>query len=322
MKERDIAAWARQLDRKLTDAPPPPLGPSRTRRRRRRGLRMRSGPAIALGLGVGWALAGTPEAPLRLEPALVELRVPTPSSPLPDCVQFGDAGAVALRGACAWQLTSPAMTVASFGDSSMRLADGMLTVVDGWLVFDVERVEVGPPVRVGVAGGVVEVLGTRFSVYQDETRGHVELVEGRIRMLGDAGADATLQPGDRFTWHATRPGELQTAAERASAHAASEAPARRVRESKGVNEPIREIAALRAEGRFLEALDLARRWAKESRSARTREVLHYEAGTLIEGPMGDASAACRHWREHLARYPKGRYTEQVALRLARLGCST
>lgn len=285
-------------------------------------MRLRSVPALALGLGVGWALTATPERPIPLETALHDLRAVTPASGLPDCVRPRGDGTIGLSGTCAWPLASPAMTVASFGDASVRVEGDVVTVLDGWLVFDVERVQEGAPsVRVGVAGGMIEVLGTRFSVYQERTRGHVELVEGRIRMLEHSGVASTLSPGDRFTWHSVASAELQTAVERLPSAAAPDGQVTsRPRTPRRASEPIREIAALRAEGRYLEALDLARRWASDSRSARTREVLHYEAGTLIEGPMGDASAACRHWREHLARYPKGRYTEQVALRLARLGC--
>jgi len=333
MVDTEFSELARQLDAKLTEGATPGSLKQLLARgtvSRRTSPRVRPPVLVALGVVVGVvasAITFTPDA--TPEDSLAVAPVVTPvEAALGDCVRPGAEGVLELPAACTWQSTSPALEVVSMGNSRLRVEGEEVFVLDGWVVFDVDPVREGPPVRIGVSEGTIEVIGTRFSVYQDHSRGHVELVEGRIRWLprsvGEEVADPVeLDPGDRFAWGApsrslatgVAEGEAQVAqGERAGAGEPGRAP----KTPKSID----DIGRLRAKGRYLEALVLARDLARKTRDPRTREVLHYEAGTLIEGPLGDAGAACEHWREHLSRYPTGRYAESVTHRLARLECGT
>jgi hypothetical protein len=81
-----------------------------------------------------------------------------------------------------------------------------------------------------------------------------------------------------------------------------------------------ELRALRRAGRYVEAERRLEGALAEPWTARAREVLHYELGTIVERHTGDADRACALWREHLARFPKTRYAAAIADARRRLGC--
>ncbi len=84
---------------------------------------------------------------------------------------------------------------------------------------------------------------------------------------------------------------------------------------------IDEVAALRKQGRYVEAAavlrraDRARRWDR-----RTAQVLSYELGEIMARHLGDREAACAHWVRHRERFEGGRYARAVANAVERLGC--
>ena len=251
------------------------------------------------------------------------------------CASRSGADGWILEGVCSLRLEDPALTIASVGTSKLRAEGHRITVDEGWIVFDVEPVDGPQPVQVAVATGVIEVLGTRFSVYQDERRGHVELVEGRIRFVDDhGGAAIVLEPGQRHGWE--RHGTPQPDAARdseATDEPVEAQPQRRGPDGTQPTDPpeppisradddavasrpgsLDDIGRLRAKGQYAAALALIERLTDDAEDRRTREVLHYEAGTILDDALHDPRA-CAHWAEHRRRFADGRYHDEVQRRL-------
>jgi hypothetical protein len=68
-------------------------------------------------------------------------------------------------------------------------------------------------------------------------------------------------------------------------------------------------------------VDRLRAGERKGWSARGRQLVSYEIGSLLERQLQDVDAACEHWAAHLERYPKGRYDSIIARSIARLGCA-
>jgi len=311
---------ARRLDGKLTDQTVPPIertdalvsGVPSGRSR----IRVRAPVWVALGvaLGVGVQMrSDRPESTLARAFQDID-RIAIQAGPSLDaCVRTTNPNVVELEGPCTWRSSDPAMTVSSIGSSRLRTAEGVVRIESGWLVFDVDPVTDRLPVQLAVSVGIIEVIGTRFSIYQDAVRGHVELVEGKIRLIQPTGAVTELEPGDRFAWEGSNEAQAHARHDRRQA---SKRPPKPAADETSIS----DIARLRIEGRYLDALDLARRLGAQTKDRHVQEVLNYEVGTIIEEPLNDASAACRHWQRHLSLFPAGRYDERVRDRLARLQC--
>ncbi|MBC8067072.1 MAG: hypothetical protein IAG13_01965, partial [Deltaproteobacteria bacterium] len=78
---------------------------------------------------------------------------------------------------------------------------------------------------------------------------------------------------------------------------------------------------LRRDGRYVDAAARLEQALRESWPARTREVLHYELGTILDAHLDGGERACAHWHEHLARFPRTRYARAVADARQRRGCT-
>ncbi len=116
------------------------------------------------------------------------------------------------------------------------------------------------------------------------------------------------------------------AARRASRHRSEAKPATEQRPAGSADEAaliIEQVARLRAQKRYTEAVDVLRR-AENARTwdRRTAQVLSYERGEILERHLsqGDPSAACAHWARHQARFGEGRYARAVTAAQERLGC--
>jgi len=251
----------------------------------------------------------TPTAPVE----------PSPEPPPPTCASRSGTDGWTLEGACSLELSDPALTIASVGTSKLRVDGRRVTVDEGWVVFDVEPVDGPEPVRVGVATGTIEVLGTRFSVYQDALRGHVELVEGRIRFVdAHTRAAIVLEPGQRHGWtHGLPSPPEQTKDDTPSPLPSPPHSSKRTAPSEpdAPAGSLDDIARLRARGDYTGALKLIRRLTKITKDQRVREVLHYEAGTIIDDVQDDDDRACAHWAEHQRQFTDGRYRAEVARRV-------
>lgn len=115
------------------------------------------------------------------------------------CTVHQDHEAVDFSGRCVVQLAS--VSVRTDAESKIRNTQEGVQVLRGSAWFEVAHVPAGaPPVRVRVGGGVIEVLGTKFSVDQNDRDGSVDLLEGRIRFVAMDGALVDIRPGERFRW--------------------------------------------------------------------------------------------------------------------------
>jgi transmembrane sensor len=209
-----------------------------------------------------------------------------------------------------------------------------LRVVRGAVGILVEkRVSDAPPARVLVSHGVIEVLGTAFTVVQRDDGGEVSLHEGTIRFVGADGSSAVLAPGERLAWPRARevrvpapppapPPQRRPPRRRASRPepppaAPAEAPARRPPEAVAL---LARIDELRSRGRYADAADELSRALEGDWRPATRERLSFELGALLTYQVGDRLRACAHWRRHRARFGAGRYEDEVERAWERLGC--
>ncbi|MBL8919237.1 MAG: FecR domain-containing protein [Myxococcaceae bacterium] len=218
--------------------------------------------------------------------------------------------------------------------ASLRPLDDGLEVVAGKVSLDVDHAHPrAAPFRVRVSHGLIEVLGTRFIVVQGELGGEVTLLRGSIRFLADDGQRRLLEPGETLRW----PLPPVAAAIEAPAPAPKPAPAPStpprtprptaapVKEALGtppfdVAQFIDELALLRSRGAYEEAVARLTRTLAEGHAPATDERLSFELGSLLGRQLRDAERACAHWREHLRRFPQGRYQADVTQARAELGC--
>lgn len=250
-----------------------------------------------------------------------------------DCRETMDAGDAVLRGSC--RLVSDAMSIETWDETRLHDGPAGVRVLHGAALFSVEKVAPnGSPVRVEVSHGVIEVLGTRFTVEQSGDGGHVDLFEGRIRFVDEQGA-TEVAPGERLGWGArARPRErvpddrpvhdvdpsggakVPSAADaeadrERAAPAASERPDAPSTRPSDATHIIEKVATLRARGRYRAAADVLRRALRRPWERRTAEVLSYELGRILERQLHDEQAACAHWRRHDERFGAGRYADAV-----------
>lgn len=230
----------------------------------------------------------------------------------PTCEGDVDGDVVRVDAGCRMTLDAPALAVEAWGPARIVRARDGLRLLDGRIELAVEHVRAGEPrVRVEVDAGAIEVLGTRFSVVQDGTDGHVDLLDGAIVFVDREGTEHAVRPGQRLTW--------------ASGHVVVPAPTRGPKPSTArassldLDATLDEVAALRRAGRYREAIGVLRDARREHGDGRGAEILSFEEGTLREHD-DDAAAMCAFWRGHLGRFPDGDYAAAVRGRIESAGC--
>jgi len=259
-----------------------------------------------------------------------------------------------LDGSCRVQTSEPGLTIESRKTTSLRAVEHGVELTHGIALFEVEPVTDGPPWRVEVPGGAIEVMGTRFSVVVAGDHGHVDLLEGSIHFVATDGTVHQIEPGERFRFSASqlltaaeppdptteplavdeRPSEAQPSEDEAP-FAAGELLAELAREGKStrsrskgdrqanteeLRRVVSDVTELRAQRKYRAAVSLlqgalGRRWDRH-----TREVLSYELGTILSTQLPDHDEACTHWEGHLRQFPKGRYGRAIERARERLRC--
>ena len=257
-----------------------------------------------------------------------------------DCHAQPDGELTWLDGEC--RLVAPHLEVQTWSRTAVTPFERGVRLAAGAATFDVAKVAAGEdPVRIAVSHGTIEVLGTRFSIDQDDRGGHVDLFEGRIRFVpADARAPAVeIEPGQRHAWgdRALPPvpspvAELDAQAVGAVPPSSSATPSgdedveidieiepeptrAGAARAPGTDEEADAIAEtvtrLRAASRYGEAARVLRKALRRRWSGRTAQVFSYELGEILERHQADHEAACRHWRRHAKRFPAGRYADAV-----------
>lgn len=344
MKRDFRAAW-RGVDRDFREFGLPPASQARIDERLLRRL-AQSRPVTRRRplLWASTALAGCACAGLILALALPRWRVPATlegmriSSSENLRTTVGPDRTISIdRGRC--ELADAAWGARLHAEAPARLrreAAG-LRVISGTVVVTVETRPAGAdPVHVLVSHGLIQVVGTRFTVVQEENAGRVTLHEGRIRFTFADGEETLLAPGQTLAW--PRPSRqeqpqrgtpeeappLVSPAKPVEPHdeAAPVAPGPRTSERTRVDLDVLldRLASLREQGRFREAAAQLTHALKGHFTAATRERLSYELGAILTYQLNDAARACAHWRDHQRRHPQGRYDEEVQQALQRLGC--
>lgn len=239
-----------------------------------------------------------------------------------------ERGATVVSGEC--RMVGPHLTLQTWDTARLELEPRSVTVQRGQAMFDIARVEAGEEtVKIAVSHGTIEVLGTRFTVDQDEQGGTVDLFEGRIRFHhrpADGRAPVDIHPGQRYAWGnraAPQPTEPDPEPEVEADIVIvtdDEEPARRPRPSKAAKDEapdadaiIAEVTDLRGAGRYDEAARRLRQALQIRWDRRTAQVLSYELGQILERHLHDTDAACKHWAKHQRKYPDGRYAGAVAM---------
>lgn len=197
-------------------------------------------------------------------------------------------------------------------------------VLSGKVEFAVKKRSSGQPLaRVQVSHGTIEVLGTRFTVSQQDAQGSVTLHEGEIRFTDLSGNSRALAPGDELGWplaavapapvEVPEPPRVEPAPK---SKAAALAPIR----FRDPEDLLQQVDVLRSRREFPEAVRYLTHGLTTPLRPATRERFSYELGSILTYQLSDARRACRHWAEHLRRYPDGRYRTEVAQAAEHAGC--
>jgi hypothetical protein len=310
---------------------------------------MLAGAAMGAGVTFGWAALRSPSPTL---PSNVDAPAAMVSSDAGSCTIEERTEGAAFSGRCTLQLRFA--TIRTEPNAEVRSRDDVVEVLSGRAWFDVAPVRAGgPPVRVRVAGGVIEVVGTQFLIEQEATSGSVELFEGVIRFRASSGrAPVEIRAGEKFRWSnpssvpapavplesGEHPQDTSPVAPTPPARSAARAPrppspaATQAEAEPGTpqteggdaataspHDIALRVMRLRSEGRYEEAAAALAQAHSAKLDARTAEVLSFEEGEVLEH-LGDTAKACAHWKEHARRFPDGRYRDFVATKTSRLAC--
>lgn len=203
--------------------------------------------------------------------------------------------------------------------------------VEGQFIFQVQRRP--SPLRVyvfssgvssGVSTGIIEVLGTRFRIWQRKDRGRVSLDAGRIRYT-EGGIKHELSPGQSLAWplnvtrSASRP---STEAERPVSKRGSKLPAKglprppvrpqpKALSAQDTESLLQRVERLRSQARFSSAINLIRKNLPLISNPVDAERFSYELGALLADHGPDPQKACAHFAKHLRRFGSGRYGAEI-----------
>jgi hypothetical protein len=221
---------------------------------------------------------------------------------------------------CRMRLAEPAMDIEVWAPTQLEVLATGVAVREGVALFFVDPItDPRTPAVVGVSGGSIEILGTRFVVSQARERGHVDLIEGAIRFRRLDGVLDEVEAGRRYSWSSPAT-EADASAQTTDPVLPSTHEQTSTNITDDLAEGLAEVARLRRAGELAAAIAKLDALAREQSDVRTLEVISYERGTLIER-SGSADAACQFWLEHRRDYPSGRYVREVDDRLAQLDCA-
>ena len=208
MEKRDFRAALLEADRARSHQTMSPAAERRLRQRLE-ALRTRRTPsfvpwamaalATAAGIAVAFVSLGAP----RVMPGPERVGAFTVAEAAPGAVKARADGAVEVASAGGARLDDivGGISISARDGASLRRDAETLRVLKGEVVLDVRKRRPGEaPARVRVSHGVIEVLGTQFTITQGSEGGKVVLHEGRIRFRAENGRTVELVPGDSLSW--------------------------------------------------------------------------------------------------------------------------
>jgi hypothetical protein len=230
---------------------------------------------------------------------------------------------------CALEVPGVQARLELAGRATVRRRRRDVELIRGKVTCEVKPVRTrGAPFVVYVSHGEIRVLGTRFTLWQDEGGGRVELHRGAIAFRSRDGREVTLRPGEELRWPLPPP--VPAPAVKVKAPGADAGRNRPAVRPKRKNRPITvdeaeslldQIGRLRSQGRFGEAVRRLRRSLPRVTDRVARERLSYELGTILTHHLRDAGAACRHWKRHLRAFGPRRYGVEINKLRQQLGCT-
>lgn len=331
MRRTDFEEGLRALEAEAAEAGLPADADARLRARLGRDPRRSHRPALVVAL-VAAALAVVASASLRTRPSLGGFVATERSTDFVARVAPGGGVAVERGTAVLRDERAGALVRVEAGAVVGRAVSGA-TVLAGKVRFEVDhRAGGASPYAVQVSAGVIEVLGTCFTVTQEAAGGEVWLEQGTVRFTAPDGRAVTLAPGERLRWPlppvsppAVPPesSALRPAPPVAPPRPAPAPPAARPASPPApasVDAVLEEVAALRTRGRFEEAAHVLERALAGPLPEAAAERLEFELGSILSHHLHDGPRACAHWRRTLAAHPAGRYASEIATELAELRC--
>jgi transmembrane sensor len=144
---------------------------------------------------------GEPELATRQEPAPAPLHASWQVGG-DNCHVTRGPTELVLDGSCRVEPPRAGVVIESRATTRLRPTEGGVVLVDGTAMFEAMSAPEGVPWRVEVPGGVLELSATRLSVVVVEDRGHVDLLEGKMRFAGNDGRIHAVEPGERFRFGA------------------------------------------------------------------------------------------------------------------------
>jgi hypothetical protein len=213
-----------------------------------------------------------------------------------------------------------------------------MRVLSGRVELEVQkRPPEAQPLRVLVSDGEIEVHGTRFAVDQIEGGGGAALLwEGSILFRAPDGREVRLQPGQSVAWplppavekkepdHSFDEPEddvlapLPAPAPPAPSGGSDWSAHDRLLRAHSLLERIPKLRAMGAEGQAAVELEEA---MKQDLPAAARERLSWELIDIYANDLWDTVKGCRQAKDHLWRYPAGRYDAEVQAARREMGCA-
>lgn len=182
------------------------------------------------------------------------------------------------------------------------------------------------PVRIAVSHGVIEVVGTRFSLEQRSDGGELVLHEGTVRFVPTEGRQVLVHAGGRLRWPVVDEPPPRPPLDRPAAVPKSVAP-RPVERAVGPRPPpldtgklLRELDALRVQHRYRRLAARIEQALPLLEDQALAESLSYELADVTARELRLPGRACRRFAWHARRFPRGRYAELVREAQQQLDC--
>lgn len=296
--------------------------------------------AILLCIGGWWALRSNTEA-TTLEPI-----PPWISSADPLCLAAHTQAleAIKIPPQCQLSWEAAAANITTFSDTTLTLVQPeTLDLRRGEVTIKVTpRPKHRSSVRVNVSGGVIEVMGTTFTIQEDGERGQVALHEGKIRFTHTNGQRVVLLPGQSLSWPAQLAQAPVKPAPTQAPEPTTEQPTTPTPEPSNtlatsvtkpapkpkLNKPTRapdakalaQIAKWRRVGDYERALKALGALEGPDLDPRSAEIISYEIGDILTHQLKHSARACARWRKHLRAHRRGTYARAAQAAQRELEC--
>jgi hypothetical protein len=345
MMERDFKKALEKFDHEAQNVP---VGPSSARAWAR--LSRNEKAPVRWGIAVGWVAA---VVLLVLGFAVWQANESKASSVAGFAVQLSQGTAIAemdgtvvvSRGDCV--LSDEDVVVNASADTKLRRSTDGIKLLTGKITVSARhRRKEERPLRFFVSGGTVEVVGTRFTLVDDGTRGKLTLPEGVVRFASQSTVTTELRAGETVDWPQVRrtetlPSEPESEPvpeptpspvfeKPTGTPDAEPEPKKKKRERVAKTAPaqapdeldavLERVAELRDRGEHEAAIAELRRALGTVREPKTHERLSFEIGSVLAHQVNDRARACEHWQKHTKVFGAGRYAQEIRLLSQHLRC--